>query len=200
MRHQMLLGAPLVIVLFGVGCGRRTDVEGAKTHYRLAMVELQHAGNDERSWRAALAHLDQSLAKHEMVEVLATKAHMLVMLKQFDQAISCFESILQHEAAGRRRCDIENNYACALAAAGRAEDAHKIWGRLCTGGDYLTPEVAFVNRGRAYLQEGDVPQAKRMLAEAVSIAPDYVDARYYLSTLQAADDSTSTRACEIRQC
>ena len=77
-RSYVFMG--FAIVVLSTGCGRKSDAEGAQTHYRLAMVEMQHAAHDERAWRTALAHIDHSLRKHETVEALATKAHLLVML------------------------------------------------------------------------------------------------------------------------
>ena len=72
-----------------------------------------------------------------------------------------------------------NNEACVLAQAGKYAQAKKYWQLLITNRQYVTPEVAYVNLSKLAVEEGDFVGAERLLAQAMYLCPNYVDACFY---------------------
>ena len=87
--------------------------------------------------------------------------------------------------------EVLNNYACILAQNKQETEALAIWHNLVNDEYYLTPEVAYVNQGKVYGAAHDYPKAKESFLKAIQLAPDYLDAHYYLAALAQEHGDTS---------
>ena len=166
-------------VLF-IGCGKVKNSNLAQDYYKMSMLELEEATSDT-ACRHSLQYINQALEHESSPQYLAHKATLLFLLSQKDESLSCFNKLFKLRMSPTIRSEIENNYACLLAKCGKTEQAKQIFERLEKNKNYLTPQVALVNLAKIYLECGEQALAKQKLERAVELAPDYVDAHYYLS-------------------
>ena len=171
----------LFIFLFVSSCVKKTN-EQTRTHtvYQLALGELQEHGETDFGYKKALALLDQELQQNNYDPVLeGLRATCLFKLHNYKDAEVVFKKVLRETNSGVLHAELENNYACLLAATGRIQEAEFMWSRLLTSNHYLTPEVALANLAKVKISAGDFDQAKLLLDQALKKAPSFSDAWYY---------------------
>jgi len=162
------------------GCGKKKNKQLAQSYYRLSMLELSEELSSDQGYKKALHNIDKALACDKKPEYLALKATILFKLNQIEESVACFKLALDDTTIDSlAKPEVLNNYACVLAHQGHCDQALKIWQLLLSDKHYLTPEVALVNLGKIYVQNGDYAQAKDAFARAVTLEPGYLDAHYY---------------------
>ena len=165
-------------VLF-IGCGKVKNKNLAQDYYKMSLLELEETSSGA-ACRHSLQYINQALEHESSPQYLAHKATLLFLLSQKEESLSCFNKLLKLRMSPTVRSEIENNYACLLAKCGKTEQAKKIFEGLEKNKNYLTPQVALVNLAKIHLEWGEQALAKQELGRAVELAPDYVDAHYYL--------------------
>ncbi len=163
------------------------------------MIELSETNQGIGNWKKALTHVDAALAVEPKAEYFALKATILFMLKHKQSSAFFFDQALQASEDGPVKKEILNNYACMLADSGRSDEALKIWKALIASDDYLTPEVALINQGKVLMKQGAFKKARNNFKKAVTYAPGYLDAHYFLAlshmelkNIKAAQDQVKT--------
>lgn len=147
----------------------------AQSYLRQGMVEIQH-----RQYKKAINLINRSLDCHPTTEARALKATLLYQIELFQESIALFKSLINDPTVSLPlKADILNNYACVLSKTGHEDQAEKIWQELLINQHYLTPEVAWYNRGRLYYDRHNFLQARIYFDEAVQLSPDYIDALWY---------------------
>ncbi len=169
-----------ILYLFLGGCGKKNVKSFEGTTYRLALLELNEYGYCEQGYKRALAVIEKnSAADSSDALVLGLKATCLFRLGKLLAAQICFE---QARKACKNSCllaELDNNYACVLAALCRFAEAQVLWNGLLASKDYLTPEVALVNSGKMQVAQGLYSKALESFTKALAHAPQFVDAYYY---------------------
>lgn len=153
----------------------------ARTAYQLALFELSHGKQGNRSWRKALSHLEEALKSHETAQYCALKATLLFLLEKSQKSEMWFKRALKQCNNPRVKNEIMNNYACLLAQRGEKARALVIWDALIADEQYLTPEAALVNRGKLYAKQGLMDKAYDNFSRAVRLSPGYIDAQFYFA-------------------
>jgi Tfp pilus assembly protein PilF len=173
--------------LLVVGCGKRKNEKLAQNYYKLSMAELSRvvdsSGEELLAYKHALDYINKALEQQQTAEYLAFKATLLLKLARFDDSKKFFKLALKEKLTPTLKGEILNNYACLLAQSNYEQDAFAIWQRLVNDEYYLTPEVAYVNQGRVLASKTEYQQAKNCFLKAIELAPDYLDAHYYLAIL-----------------
>jgi tetratricopeptide (TPR) repeat protein len=178
----------LLTILF-FGCGKQKDNKLAQNYYKLALVELQDQDNNRLySYKKAIEHIENAIRIEEKPEYLAFKATLLFELGDDLFGETLFNLALSKAQDSKLKCEILNNKACLFAQVGmyneqsfKVNNALEIWEKLEADKDYLTPEVSLFNQSRVYIYKNDYQTAKDKLLKAVKIAPNYLDAHYYLA-------------------
>lgn len=166
----------IFLLLFVLGCGKKSGIKKQKLavdYYKMSLFESV-------SYRRALQHINKALAVEVRPRYLAHKATLLFLLGVHDESQKCFKQALGLAKSPAIRSEILNNYACLLANGGNKREALRLFVQLEHDKNYLTPEVALVNQAKLYCDEGDWHRARGKLAQATRVAPEYVDAFYYL--------------------
>ena len=145
------------------------------------MLELAEPSQNIGSWKKALSYIDTALKTDQKAEYYALKATILFVLGNQDKSKNLFKQALKVSENKTVRQEILNNYACVLAEGGEKEEALRLWDSLAINEDYLTPEVALVNKGKVLMEQGLAEQASQSFAQAVGYAPGYLDAQYFLA-------------------
>jgi len=161
------------------GCGKVKNKNLAQDYYKMSVLELEETSSDA-ACRHSLQYINLALEHEVSPHYLAHKATLLFLLNQKEESLLCFNRLLKLRMLPTVRTEIENNYACLLAKCGKTEQAKQIFEGLEKNKNYLTPQVALVNLAKIYLEGGEHLFAKQKLERAVELAPDYVDAHYYL--------------------
>lgn len=177
--HYFVLVA--VLICFSACTSKQQKEKRARSSYQLALCELSQGQQGSRSWRKALAHLDNALKNHESAPYYALKATMLFLLGKPEKSNLWFQKALKVCHKPRIKNEIMNNYACLLAEQGKKQEALAIWDSLVSNEHYLTPEVALVNRGKLHAKQGGMRQAYADFSRAVKISPGYIDAQFFLA-------------------
>jgi tetratricopeptide (TPR) repeat protein len=182
-----------IFILLFLGCTKERNHELAQTYHKLAMVELIDGEGGEYAYKKALGHINTSL-KHEVrPEYLALKGTILFKLNQDEAGCDFFDEALKIAKLNMDlalKADILNNKACLLAKIGmqkpeknKVDEALKIWDKLQNDKNYLTKEVALFNQSKIYIFQGNYQKAKQALHKAICVAPNYMDAHYYLASV-----------------
>lgn len=177
--HNYFYGIVISLVL--TGCGGHQRKQSLANNYFEQATLAAHEGNSKK----ALQLLNKSLSVQETPQALAFKATILYQLNDVGASVSLFEKIINQtkNVSSTLRADIKNNYACVLNRSGNTHEAQHIWEGLTKDPDYLTPEVAHFNLALLSLSQKDFAAAVDKLQQAVSLAPDYVDAYFYLGMI-----------------
>lgn len=179
--------AMLSLCLGMVNCGKQKNQKLAQNYYKLSMAELSRTvnspGDELLAYKQALSYLDKALEQQKNAEYLALKATLLLKLNRLEESKKNFKFALKEKTTPALKGEILNNYACLLAQCNQRQDAFAVWRDLVDSEYYLTPEVAYVNQGRVLAAENNYQQAKECFLKAIELAPDYLDAHYYLAVL-----------------
>lgn len=175
------------ICLFMGGCGKKSNQKLAQSYYRLSVAELGRTvsspGDELLACKQALGYIDKALEQQKTAEYLAFKATLLLKLARLDESKKFFELALKEKMPPVLKGEILNNYACLLAQSNQQKEAISVWQSLVDNEYYLTPEVAYLNQGRVWASDNNYQQAKSCFLKAIELAPDYLDAHYYLAVL-----------------
>jgi tetratricopeptide (TPR) repeat protein len=174
---------------FFCGCGKKSEDKNqklAQTYYKLCMLEVSQYsdGGDspQTTYRKALSHIQEALKYKASAEFFAVKATILFRLGDFEQSCQNFEQALAcDDACAKVRASILNNYACLLAQMGKADRALDIFDKLAKDSDYFTPQAAVFNKGKIFFDKQNYEYAVKEFSQAVALAPEYVDAHYFLA-------------------
>lgn len=170
-------------LIFCGGCGKKTNKQLAQTYYKLCMVELGEGLLSDVAARKALDYVEKALEFDPKPEYQAVQATILFKLKHYNKSIECFKRALAAITCPRMRGEILNNMACIYGQQGNSKKARKIWVKLLKSPHYLTPEVAMVNMAKMFVEKRKYDLAKKYCAQAVTRAPMYTDAHFYLALL-----------------
>jgi len=173
-------------VLNFCGCGpkkNRQNKQLAQNYFELSSLELQD--ENEVYYQKALQYAEKAIEQDDKPEYVARKATILFKLGKTEESLGCFKQLLSRNIDPYVKSEILNNYACVLGQYGDSEEALKIFKELEQSKHYLTPEVALVNQGKVYSENGDMKQAQIKLEQAAELAHNYVDAHYYLAVVSS---------------
>ena len=176
---------------FFVGCGKKNNQKLAKTYFKTAFMELADDRKGNARLQSALHQIN--LARDQLVkpEYLALKATILQYQGHTLESLSFFNKALALPMDPGLKAQIMNNFACVQAQGGDYARAKEIWQELAASSWYPTPEVAWVNLGKMYLEYNDPTRAKEAFKTATVLAPQYVDAHFYLAVAaQAAGEKS----------
>jgi len=179
------------LLIFGLcvfaGCGKKKNEKLAQNYYKLSLAELSREvgsqGTELLAYKRALDYIDKALDQHTNAEYLAFKATLLFKLQNFEETKRFFALALKEKMPAVLKGEVLNNYACFLAQNKQEPEALEIWNNLVRDEYYLTPEVAYVNQGKIYGTKNEYLKAKACFLKALELAPDYLDAHYYLAAL-----------------
>lgn len=160
------------------GCKKQSVQQQAKEQYRLACAQLT-GQRSEQDMRRALGLVEDALILNYDVQYEALKATLLIKLGQLEEGNTCFKHALTATHDASVAAEIKNNYACSLAQLGHAQEAFMLLKELVHDPHYLTPEVAWVNLGKWYVDHRNIKQAQQCFANAAKLEPTYVDAHFY---------------------
>jgi Tfp pilus assembly protein PilF len=165
-------------------CGKkRENAKLAQNFYQLAMVEISGKQQESIALRKGLEYIEKALEHNKRAEYLAVKATILFLLHKHKQSKQLFKLALQSTTDERIKADISNNYACVLAQQNHHQGALKLWRKLASNQYYLTPEVALVNQGKVYAQQGKLELSRNFFSQAINQAPSFIDAHYFLALI-----------------
>jgi len=174
----------LCCIIFASSCSKKKEnPKLAQSFYQLAMIEISGKQQDLSALRKGLEYIEKALEHTTRAEYLAVKATILFLLHKHKQSAKLFEQALQATTDKRIKADISNNYACVLAQQNNYQGALELWQDLAANQYYLTPEVALVNQGKVYAQQGKLEPARDFFSQAINQAPNYVDAHYFLALM-----------------
>lgn len=180
-------------------CGKRQNPKLAQEYYKMSLLELQEPTPTVMAYRQALQHINRAIEQEKKPTYLAHKATLLFLLQQEEESLDCFKKTLSLRMDPALRTEIYNNYACALAQHGNREEALKIFEKLEYDKHYLTPQVALVNQAKLYCDQKKYGQAKQKLLEAIDLAPDYLDAQYYLAVVHYRLSEHKDALCAVEK-
>jgi len=180
-------GMGLVMLL--CGCGKKLDDKNEKlsqTYYKLCMLEVSQnsdkSDSPQTTYRKALSYIQEAINCKASADFLAVKATILFRLGDFEQSCQSFEAALAFDnVSAKVRASILNNYACLLAQMGNVDKALGILDNLAKDSDYFTPQAAVFNRGKIFFDRQNYEQAVSEFSRTVALAPEYVDAHYFLA-------------------
>ena len=170
----------VLFFLFLVGCGPKKNTKLGMEYYKMSLLELEDENSRSHGYMRALEYVNRALEKDTKPVYLAHRATLLFLLGREDESCVCYREALSLPMNSCIRSEILNNQACLFASGGRVDEALSIFEGLESDKRYLTPEVALVNQAKIYYERSEFGKAEQKLVSAVSVAPDYVDAHYYL--------------------
>jgi tetratricopeptide (TPR) repeat protein len=186
-RAKILVAISVLSIIF-CGCGKKTEYKNkklAQTYYKLCMLELSQSAdkniNPQMLYRKALEYIQDALRYDSSAECLAVKATLLFRLGDFEQSRNNFLEALKRESSPKLHASILNNYACLSAQIGDVDKALSIFNKLEKDNDYFTPQAAVFNKGKIFFEKQDYKQAISEFSRAVRLAPEYIDAHYFLA-------------------
>ncbi len=184
-----------VIAAFFVGCGKKNNQKLAKTYFKTAFMELADDRKGNARLQSALHNINLAIEQSPQPEYLALKATILQYQGYTRESMAFFDKALALPMEPGLKAQIMNNFACVQAQSGEYARAKEIWQELAASSWYPTPEVAWVNLGKVYLEDNDPIRAKEAFKTATTLAPAYVDAHFYLAVAaQAAGQQSLARA------
>lgn len=173
------------ISLFLTSCSKRNNVNLAKNFYEQSIVEAQ-----DGKLKNALQIINKSLEIKPDPNSYALKATILYQLKEYHESLPIFQKIISDKKIlPTLKADLMNNQACALLAIHKESEAKLIWEQLISDKNYISPEVAWFNLGLLEFKESinnkynvsNLLKSKEFFTKATSLAPEYVDAYFYLA-------------------
>lgn len=181
--------AVIFIVIIFSGCGKKLEDKNqrlAQTYYKLCMLEISQnsdkTDSPQTTYRKALSYIQDAIGYQANADFLAVKATILFRLGDFEQSCQSFEAALAFDnTPAKVRASILNNYACLLAQMGNADKALGILDNLARDSHYFTPQAAVFNRGKIFFDKHDYGNALSEFSRTVALAPEYVDAHYFLA-------------------
>ena len=174
-----------LLAFFG-GCGKKNNTKLAKTYFKTAFMELAEDRKGNARLQAALQQINLAIEQSAQPEYLALKATILQYQGHTRESISFFNKALALPMEPGLKAQIMNNFACVLAQSGEPVKAKTIWQDLAASTWYPTPEVAWVNLGKMHLEDNDPVRAKEAFKTAATLAPQYVDAHFYMAVAAQA--------------
>lgn len=179
----------LLFIIFFIGCGHQNNIKLGQNYYKMALAEISDPKiSKQHSYKKALFYLDNALSQEERPEFLAFKATLLFELGYSVLGEQFFDLALDRVKDSRLASEILNNKACLLAQSGmlnnennKIDTAQNIWKDLELNKDYLTPEVSLFNQSKIFVYKNEYKLAQEKLEKAITIAPNYLDAHYYLA-------------------
>ncbi len=171
----------IVAVFCLSGCSKKDDKQLAKTYFKTAFLELADDRKGNARFQAALQQINSAIAQSRQPEYVAFKATILHYLGHQSQSLDFFSQALALPMDPALKAQIMNNYACVLAQGKEYPRAKVIWQDLAASSWYATPEVAWVNLGKLYLQDNEPVRAKEAFKTAATLAPSYIDAHFYMA-------------------
>ncbi|MFA6263128.1 MAG: tetratricopeptide repeat protein [Candidatus Babeliales bacterium] len=177
---------PLIwcVILASCGGGKQNNQQLAHTYFKMAFSDIAEGSNPAVSLKRALVNINKALASDNHPEYYAFKGAILFKLGDYEQSEVCYQQALACQPEAGLRAEISNNRACLLAHRKNYAQAQEVWHALIRDTSYQTPEVAWVNLGKMYVEEKKFQDAKKAFAQAVAVAPSYVDAHFYLSIVE----------------
>jgi len=172
----------LIYVLFS-GCVKKDYKKMAENYYKFALLEVEDGCSLIESSKRAIDCLDKAIQYDDRLNFHAIKASLLFRIGNYEEAKNCFEKIVGKCSDLKLCAEILNNYACLLCQIKEEDKALAIWKKLEVDKNYYTPEVALFNQAKMFLGKRDYKKAKELLVKASEIAPDYLDAHYYLALI-----------------
>ncbi|KKP24719.1 MAG: hypothetical protein SZ59_C0001G0037 [candidate division TM6 bacterium GW2011_GWF2_28_16] len=181
----------LNILFFLPSCNKQKNNKLAQNYYKMALVELQDQRDlNNYSYKKALEYVNLALNLNTTPEYLALKATLLLELADENVALEFFDAALINTKDNKLKCEILNNKACLQAQIGMLSKNENlinssilIWQDLTKNKDYLTPEVALYNISKVNAYNNNYINAKQNLEHAIKLAPNYLDAHYYLALI-----------------
>lgn len=189
LRYQALRFLRMIIIVgmmnLQSSCGKKNkgNHAQAQNYYKLCMIELAEEHSSNAALRKALNYCEQALQCQEKAEYRGTYATILFRLKLYEKSLQEFKKALRGTQCSRVRGELLNNMACLYAQSRENQKAEKIWKNLVKRPDYLTPEVALINLAKISLSDASYEQAKAYCIKAITLAPTYLDAHFYLAVL-----------------
>lgn len=187
----------LSCAIFINSCGKKKNTKLAQTYFKLSMLELSSPSPAEQNYRQALLNIEKAIECEQKPEYLALKATLLFNLAYYKESQQTFKQALAISKDPYVKADILNNFACLLVQSNKKDDALKIWHNLQQDKDYLTPEVAFVNEGKYWFDNNQYKKSQECFIKAINIAPQYVDAHYYLAVCAHKSNDLSLAKNEL---
>jgi type IV pilus assembly protein PilF len=163
----------------------------------MALADMAEDGGTTNGYKHALLAIDKALGCDPMPEYYACKGAILFKLGDYAQSEGCYNRALTYHPDAPLVAEIDNNRACLCAQRNDYAAAKKIWCDLIKNTSYQTPEVAWVNLGKAYIKERNLVQAQQAFEHAVRLAPSYVDAHFYLSVVERERGEQSLARREV---
>lgn len=191
---------PIFWCLLFAGCGGKQDNHQlAQTYCKMAFADMAEEGGTARGYKRALLTIDKALACDQRPEYYACKGTILFKLGDYAQSEACYDQALACHPEAPLMSEIANNRACICAQRRNYGAAKKIWSGLIKDTTYQTPEVAWVNIGKMYIKERKLSEAKHAFEQAVTLAPSYIDAHFYLSLVERelGDKSLARREADL---
>jgi tetratricopeptide (TPR) repeat protein len=171
------------LVLTSCG-GKQDNQQLAHTYCKMALNDMAEDGGAAHGYKRALLAIDKALDCDQRPEYYACKGAILFKLGDYVQSEHCYDRALAGHPDAPLASEIINNRACLCAQRNDYAAAKKMWHCLTRDTTYQTPEVAWVNLGKAYIKERNLAQAQQAFEHAVNLAPSYVDAHFYLSLVE----------------
>jgi len=175
MSQRVLTAALILVVSCSFGCAKRgpskEEVLAARINLNTAIGYLQKG-----DLPLALQHIRRAHAiLPKDAEVLHVLGLVYYRMGNIDQALAAYaESI----AADPKIPEVRNNYAIALSAAGRHQEAIDQCQIALKDAMYSTPAAALFNMAKAYQALGDISKAVESYQQSIQMEPGF-DRPYY---------------------
>ncbi len=160
------------------GCAskKKSNSNLAYNYYHQALVAV------EKNPREALNLINKSLDNYVIPRAKVFKATLLFQIEEYQESLNLFEIIINDKNTPEAlRADALNNYACALQASDKLDQAETVWKNLTTNKHYISPELASLNLGLLNLKKNNLKDSINFFNKAIKISPDYIDAYYWLT-------------------
>jgi tetratricopeptide (TPR) repeat protein len=177
---------PLIwcLLLASCGGGKQNNQQLAQTYFKMAFADMAEDNTTSLPSKHALVNINKALECNERPEYYAFKGTILFKLGDYEQSDVCYQQALACQPDAMLRAEISNNRACLLAQHKKFAPAQEVWQALIRDTSYQTPEVAWVNLGKMYVEEKKHQEAKNAFEHAIALAPSYVDAHFYLGIVE----------------
>lgn len=191
-----LFGVVLVCVM---ACGKKSNDQLGATYFKMAFTDISDSSDEMLGLKQALSSVDKAIDCVHKPEYFALKGSILFKLGQYEQCEGSLIRALALVTDQALKAEIMNNLAVVWAQLGKYDKAIHTWKNLTTDIFYKTPEVALVNLGKVYAEQGSIGDAEKAFRDAVTLAPGYIDAHFYRAVVaQAAQkNDIATEACSV---
>lgn len=198
-RSYKMSGLIACVLIVLSGCARKGNKRQlqAQNYYKLCMVELSETDCSDTALRKALDYGQKAVLCQAKPEYQAICATILFKLGQYDKSLAYFKQALAQTKNSGLHGEILNNKACVYAQLGDRDKAEKVWKKLVRAPYYLTPEVALVNLAKLCVHDQEYEEAKEYCKQAITAAPTYIDAHFYLAILSYKTNDISLAKKEV---